>query len=293
MMGMPSAVWLDSTASLTGNYSLAATTLASAANHTDPPLVVFIVYNLPNRDCHAKASLGELCCTYSVNTSSHCNFTAPGECKDGLDDYRTKYIDRLVAWLQKFSTVPVVTVIEPDSLPNLATNMDDIKCGSNATQNSYKKGVAYAVESLAKARRKLTGAARVDVYMDAAHGAWLGWDDNRDAITTIIKDLNVTRFIRGFATNVANYNSIGIQCGRGVDCKLGPFSSDPCCEDPCGLLDQWNRANNGAYIAPRRLHTIPSTYPTSPALNHDHRLFLRAQLRDASGGDDAREYRRL
>ena len=164
----------------------------------------------------------------------------------------------MVAWLQKFPTVPVVTVIEPDSLPNLATNMDDLKCGSNATQNSYKKGVAYAVELLAKARRKLTGAARVDVYMDAAHGAWLvtihhsqptvnrtpsttqhsqtathhsppfanslasnderlGWDANRDAITTIIKGLNVTRFIRGFATNVANYNSIGIQCGRGVD----------------------------------------------------------------------------
>lgn len=107
----------------------------------------------------------------------------------------------------------------------------------------------------------------------AAHGAWLGWDSNRDAITSIIKDLNVTQFIRGFATNVANYNSVGLQCGRGVDCefeaevsilhssptfsnlphptrpsdakgKLGPFLGDPCCDDPCGLLDQWNRANN-------------------------------------------------
>lgn len=47
MMGIPSAVWLDTTTSLKGNYSLAATTLASAANHTNPPLVVFIVYNLP------------------------------------------------------------------------------------------------------------------------------------------------------------------------------------------------------------------------------------------------------
>ena len=39
-------------------------------------LVVLIVYDLPNRDCHAKASNGEICCTY--NSDGTCNYGGGG-----------------------------------------------------------------------------------------------------------------------------------------------------------------------------------------------------------------------
>merc|ERR1712070_1312527 len=69
-----------------------------------------------------------------------------------------------------FPTVPTVVIVEPDSLPNLATNLDNPRCGNEATQTAYKTGIAYAIEQLQTTHATL--------YIDAAHGGWLGWDDN-------------------------------------------------------------------------------------------------------------------
>merc|ERR1719188_1815458 len=57
--------------------------------------------------------------------------------------------------------------------------------------------------------------------------------------------------MRGFATNVAGDQPLGVQCPwmpdqnyRNGYCLNGKHASDPCCADPCKLLGQWNLGNN-------------------------------------------------
>lgn len=42
--------------------------------------------------------------------------------------------------------VPTVVIVEPDSLPNLATNLGTPRCGNDATQTAYTQGIGYAVQ---------------------------------------------------------------------------------------------------------------------------------------------------
>jgi cellulase/cellobiase CelA1 len=160
-----------------------------------------------------------------------------------LREYSTTYIDPLVALLTDFADVPVTLVIEPDSLPNLATNVGDPRCGNVATATAYKSGVAYAVQQLATK----TGAV---IYIDGAHGGWLGWQDNAQAFAEMINEMNVASHIRGFALNVANYQPLGhTVCKPSVAfdsdaiykyCSLDDGKADPCCEDACGVATEWN-----------------------------------------------------
>ena len=83
----------------------------------------------------------------------------------------------LKEWEEK---VPIVLVIEPDSLPNLASNLADPHCGNTATQAAYLQGVTYAVTAIAKAAPKVT------LYLDAAHGGWLGWENNIAAFLKVV-----------------------------------------------------------------------------------------------------------
>lgn len=238
MMDVSSAYWIDVKSKIEGNdTSTVQGILADAASAADPPLVVLIVYDLPNRDCDAKASNGEICCTYNEDLT--CDYDTVSDCADGIAEYKTEYIDVLAAVLAEYDgVVPIALVIEPDSLPNLATNMGNSHCSNTATVTAYKTGATYAVQTLA------ASCPSCALYLDAAHGGWLGWEDNLASYVDTIVSLDVTDYLRGFATNVANYQSIGLQCNASVDCILGPGTDDACCADPCGLLDQWNYGNN-------------------------------------------------
>ena len=100
-----------------------------------------------HRDCHARASNGEICCAYKPDGT--CDYEAPGDCKEGLKTYMTEYIDPIVEVLEKYQhKVPIALIIEPDSLPNLATNAGDPRCGSTATKTAYTEGVKYAVKQI-------------------------------------------------------------------------------------------------------------------------------------------------
>jgi cellulose 1,4-beta-cellobiosidase len=146
MRGVASAFWVDTKAKIAGdaNHSVSvAGILADAASKQPPQAVVLIVYDLPNRDCHAKASNGEICCTY--NADGTCDYDASGDCAAGIAAYQSDYIDPLAALLGQYEgKVPVIAVIEPDSLPNLASNMADNHCGNSATVSAYKTGIPYA-----------------------------------------------------------------------------------------------------------------------------------------------------
>jgi cellulose 1,4-beta-cellobiosidase len=91
-------------------------------------------------------------------------------------------------------------VLEPDSLGNLVTNMGIELCAQAA--DIYRQGIAHAIANLQ--------FRHVNLYIDAAHGGWLGWDDNlplaAKEFATVVKLAGKNKKIRGFATNVSNYN---------------------------------------------------------------------------------------
>ena len=246
MIHLGSAFWVDRISKISGPGVSLESVFADAAQPS-PKLVVVILYNLPNRDCHAQASNGELCCQYASDGT--CVYAAADEtCRDGLDRYRTEYVDQFVAVLEHHSTVPVAVVLEPDSMANLATNTDDWNCGNHATQAAYVQGIRYAIEALARR------APHAALYLDAGHGGWLGWPDKADQFLNVVNRVgDATTHLRGFATNVANYQPLGSPCPASALNEnwpqLGPQYCDrngspTCCDDPCGLLTQFSNGNN-------------------------------------------------
>jgi len=176
---IPTFMWLDTVAKVPtlGTY------LAAAAK-TPNSLFQIVVYDLPNRDCHAKASNGE--------------FTIAN---NGVANYEN-YIDQIVAQIKKYPSVRVVAVIEPDSLANLVTNLSDPNC--QAAQQAYLQCVAYATKQLS--------TVNVVQYLDAGHAGWLGWPANlqpaAQLFSQVYQSAGTPNTIRGLATNVANYNAL-------------------------------------------------------------------------------------
>jgi cellulose 1,4-beta-cellobiosidase len=160
-----------------------------------------------------------------------------GDCAAGINTYKTQYIDPLVQVFKNFPQVPVVCVIEPDSLPNLATNMADPHCGNSATTTAYKIGIPYAIN-------QLSTVSNVAMYLDAAHGGWLGWSNNLNAFVQTVSSLGIVNKLRGFSTNVANYQPLGVPCPSVGYCLNNQHPNDPCCSDPCRLASQYNPAVN-------------------------------------------------
>merc|ERR1712190_313879 len=203
------------------------------------------------------------CCT--KKTDGTCDYDTQGDCADGIAEYKSEYVDPFVSVLGKYSSVPVVVIMEPDSLPNLASNLAHPHCGNTATQASYKQGIKYAMDQLTS---KVPSAS---VYLDAAHGGWLGWEDNLDKFVALVKgmDLPMSK-LRGFSTNVANYQALGSLCpfepdqgSRNGYCLNGKHASDACCADPCKLLGQWNPGNNELNYAQDLVNAFNSAFGMS------------------------------
>ncbi len=200
----PTALWLDTIASVAGIDGKIGDAAKQKAADGKPAVPVFVVYDLPNRDCAAKSSAGEL----TVENG--------GEAR-----YRTEFIDPIAKAFAAHPKQRIVAIVEPDSLPNIATNLDQRKC--KASEDVYRNSVAYAISKLS--------LPNVYLYLDAAHAGWLGWDGNRNAAAEIFKQVltmagGVDR-IRGFATNVSNYTPLEGDDGK----KLEP--SNPCGNELC------------------------------------------------------------
>jgi cellulose 1,4-beta-cellobiosidase len=186
----PTAVWLDAIKSVENLQGW----LDEAKKQQDasgkPTLTVVVVYDLPNRDCSAEASAGEL----KVS-------------ENGEERYKKEFIDPITAQFKAHAKQPIVVILEPDSLGNLATNMSLPMC--KEARPAYKNGIVYAIKNFA--------LPNVSVYLDAAHSGWLGWDDNRTKIARIFKDVlndaGGPDMIRGFALNTANYTHLSNRDG--------------------------------------------------------------------------------
>jgi cellulose 1,4-beta-cellobiosidase len=194
----PTGLWLDSIEHLP-QLSIWLDDAQKQSAKGKPVVPLFLVYDLPNRDCSAKSSAGEL------------SIESGGEAR-----YRSEFIDEIAKQFAARPNQRAVVILEPDSLPNVATNLSIPKCA--VSEDVYRASIAYAVAKLS--------LPNVFIYLDAAHAGWLGWDGNRSAMAKIYKEVltaagGVDR-ISGFATNVSNYNVLSGDDGK----KLEP--SNPC-----------------------------------------------------------------
>ncbi|KAK7700028.1 1,4-beta-D-glucan cellobiohydrolase cel6b [Diaporthe eres] len=176
-------VWVSDIASLANIDTAIEGARAAQAETRETQIVGLVLYNLPDRDCSAGESAGELVLS-----------------ENGLERYKTEYIQPYAEKVSAATDLTFAIVLEPDSLGNLVTNMNVEKCANAA--DAYKEGIAHAISSLQ--------FDNVHLYIDAAHGGWLGWDDNLQPTAEVFGEVvrqagNGTR-IRGYATNVSNYN---------------------------------------------------------------------------------------
>ncbi|MCX6105583.1 MAG: glycoside hydrolase family 6 protein [Proteobacteria bacterium] len=184
------AFWIDRKAAISGLRIYLDAALKASQEKSSPVTATVIVYNLPDRDCAASASNGEL------------------SGASGLKDYFS-FIDEVAGVLNSYKAVRIAAVIEPDSLSNVVTNLGQRRCSSEVLAN-YETGVAYAIEKL--------HAQHVSLYLDMAHGGWLGWQGNRSGVAQVIgrvlQRAGGSEKIRGFATNVANYSVLQFDYNR-------------------------------------------------------------------------------
>jgi cellulose 1,4-beta-cellobiosidase len=186
----PTAVWLDSIEHVKNLKGWLDEAKKQQDKSGKPTLTVVVVYDLPNRDCAAASSAGEL----KVS-------------ENGLERYKQEFIGPIAAEFKAHPDQPIAVVLEPDSLGNLATNMALPMC--QEARPAYKGGIVHAIKSFA--------LPNVSVYLDAAHSGWLGWDDNRAKIAKIFKQVlseaGGPQMIRGFALNTANFTHLSNRDG--------------------------------------------------------------------------------
>src|SRR5215471_15383721 len=195
------AVWMDRIAALKPPAPamgladhLNAAVQQDAANGSAPLTIEVVVYDLPNRDCAALASNGELLIA-----------------DNGLARYRSEYIDPMRAILADpaYRNLRIVLIVEPDSLPNLVTNTSgpqmSQKCVEAQQTGAYRDGVRYAVS-------QLSSLPNTYLYLDIAHSGWLGWPNNFNGALSVFDSVLATSHggpgydkISGFVTNTANY----------------------------------------------------------------------------------------
>ncbi len=212
--GYPTAVWMDHIGAIAGGSAnngrlgLAQhiTTALSQQTGTEPVVITLVIYDLPDRDCAALASNGEI----SINGNGTLT---------GIQEYEQNYITPIYNILQSYATNPnvrFVLVIEPDSLPNLITNTGMgaspvANCvaanggvsGGPSLTGVYVQGVQYALNTF----HPLTNVYQ---YLDIGQSAWLGWTSNLEPAIQlyngVVKGTTAGYdSIDGFISNTANY----------------------------------------------------------------------------------------
>jgi len=162
-----------------------------AANGSAPLTIQFVIYDLPNRDCSALASNGEL-----------------KVAENGIARYKTEYIDPIANLMGQpaYRNLRIVTVIEIDSLPNLITNLNLATCQEAQSSGAYVQGIQYALN-------KLHAMPNVYTYIDAAHHGWIGWSTNfgptADLLASTAQGTTAGKAsVDGFIVNTANYSAL-------------------------------------------------------------------------------------
>jgi cellulose 1,4-beta-cellobiosidase len=222
----PTAVWLDRIAAIAGgsqnsgrlSLSQHITTALSqqAASGTELPIVLtLVIYDLPDRDCAALASNGELSIAGNDVVAGAGQLTGTG-----LQEYENDFISPIFNILQPYGSNPnirFVLVVEDDSLPNLITNTGESPNAAIANCVAANGGVTGSpsltgvyVQAIQYALNTFHTLPNVYQYLDVGHHGWLGWPNNFNSavpfLTSVVKGTTAgLPSIDGFITNTANY----------------------------------------------------------------------------------------
>jgi cellulose 1,4-beta-cellobiosidase len=152
-----------------------------------PVLVPIVIYDVPDRDCAALASNGELSIA-----------------NNGLSYYEHSYIDPIAQILSgyKNTNLRIIAVVEPDSLPNLVTNLNTSACSQANSSGVYVNGIQYALNAM-------HALGNVYNYVDIAHSGWLGWPNNMTGAVSLLHSVAAgttagTSSVDGFVSDTAN-----------------------------------------------------------------------------------------
>jgi len=186
----PSFVWIDRIAAIQGGTGSCAST--GIIEHLDRAVaqgrnaIQIVVYDMPNRDCSASASNGELLIA-----------------NDGVNRYKTEFIDPIVAVFKNYPSLRIICILESDSIPNLITNLDVAKCQEAESTGAYATCLQYGINQINSV------GPNTYIYIDIAHSAWLGWSDNFQPFINKIRQIiggatKGVNSIDGFVDNTAN-----------------------------------------------------------------------------------------
>ena len=220
----PTFIWLDRIAAIaggsvnSGRLGLAAHIEAALAQQSGstPIVVPLVIYDLPDRDCAALASNGELSIA-GGDTPLGYSTALTGT---GIQEYEQNFIDPIYNILVQYennANIRFVLIIEDDSLPNMITNtglsFTLANCVAANSGQSYSQGLSMNgvyVQGIRYALNKFHSLTNVYNYLDVGHHGWLGWPDNMTAAVPYFHDVAAgttagVDSVDGFITNTANF----------------------------------------------------------------------------------------
>ena len=278
----PTFIWLDSIAAVNGTNGYP----RGLAGHLDQALeqsanaIGIVIYNLPNRDGSALASNGELLIA-----------------QKGLSRYKTEYIDAIFGIIkqEKYAKLRIVMVIEPDSLPNLVTNLNFARVKEAESSGAYVQGIQYAIGTLRSIRNTYA-------YVDVAHAAWMGWPSNFNPFVELLKKVGsgipggISK-VDGFISNTSNYNVFDEPFmtadqkikGEPIRSLPGWYDWNDCIDEQPYAIALRNALTKGSNAYPANVGLLLDTSrngwggpdrPTGPSKSKDLRTFVQATTLD-------------
>lgn len=115
-------------------------------------VVGMVLYNLPDRDCSGGEALGEF-----------------DSRQNGMERYKNEFVKPYAEKLAAASDLTFVIIVEPDAIGNIVTNQASSEFCRRAAP-VYEAGIAHTLSALR--------SPNVNMYLDIAHGGWLGWEQN-------------------------------------------------------------------------------------------------------------------
>jgi cellulase/cellobiase CelA1 len=219
----PTFVWLDRIAAIaggsvnSGRLGLQGHITAALAQQSGstPVVVQLVIYDLPDRDCAALASNGELSI---AGGDTPRGYTTPLT-GTGIQEYENDYITPIYNILAAYKTnanIRFVLVIEDDSLPNIVTNTgysyslaNCIAANAGESYPTYSMSGVY-VEGIQYALNQFHSLPNVYNYLDIGHHGWLGWTEGASLAFPFYADVakgttDGFASVDGIITNTANY----------------------------------------------------------------------------------------
>jgi cellulose 1,4-beta-cellobiosidase len=312
----PTFVWLDRIAAIAGGsvnsnrLGLQGHITAALAQQSGstPVVVQIVIYDLPDRDCAALASNGEL----SIAGGDIPKGYTTALTGTGLQEYENDYITPIYNIMAAYKTNPnirFVLVVEDDSLPNIVTNTgysyslpNCVAANGGSSYPTYSMTGVY-VEAIQYALNQFHSLPNAYNYLDIGHHGWLGWTEGAGLAFPFYANVakgTTAGFasIDGIITNTANYGptkepymTATEAVGSGEVYEATFYSYDPSIDEISyaqefytGLTAAGFPSTLGFLIDTSRNGWGGSTRPTGASTSTDLNTFVNATKID--GRDD-------